>query len=393
VTAAPATILVVDDTRDNAFLLCQILEQSGFRTRIAHSGESALASVAQSPPDMILLDVMMPDIDGYDVTRRIRADATLPFIPIILVTGKNAMPDKLEGLGSGADDYLAKPFDRAELLARVRGLLRLKQSQDALRDELHKTELLYSHLREAEAAREQMLYLLAHDMRTPLSGVISCLELLERGDPRAGGDPELIAMALDACRLQDSMIGDLLDLHRAEAGRLELQRHPVDLRAVVDSVLSPLQPKAQQKQIDLRAELCGPLLVEIDAPKIARVLDNLLRHAIKYTPFGGSVLLGAAPDPASDRAAVWVEDTGYPIDEDALARIFDRYYQASSARHGSRRGAGVGLTFCREIVAMHGGEIWAERVDSRLTRMSLTLPPAKHASEELDEQMADPDRR
>jgi signal transduction histidine kinase len=375
-SARPPYILVVDDTADSAFLLCKLLELSGYHTGVAASGPEALQAIASSPPDMILLDVMLPGMNGYEVTRWLRADSSLPFIPIIMVTSRSTLTDKLAGLESGADDFLTKPINRAELLARVRALLRLKQARDALREE--------------QDAREHMLYLLAHDMRTPLSGVISCLELLDRS-ASTPDDAELIGMALEACRLQNGMIGDLLDLRRAEAGLLTLDRKIHDLAGLAEALLSPSALKASQKQISLRGELDGPLFSLVDGDKITRVIDNLLRHAIKYTAFGGLITLRVARDPQSATALLSVADSGVPIDADLLPCLFDSYYQPSAARHGARRGVGASLAFCRQIVGMHGGRIWAHSTDTS-TSLHVALPLAA-AHEVSDERLADFDCR
>lgn len=377
---APSHILVVDDNPDTLALLVALLQTRTYRVATASTGHAALAAVGAVPPDLILLDVMLPDIDGHEVARRLKTDPTLPFIPIILVTAKNELRDKIYGLEQGADDFLSKPVNHAELIARVRALLRLKRAQDDLRRQHETLRTLHSQLRDSEATRAHLVQMITHDLRGPLTGLLGALELIEDGSlgPLTREQHQFVTQALQNCGILNDMVTDLLDVYRLEAGHTELNREPVDLHELADLACVQVQGAVAEKRLTLTNCIAAALPPAwADRNLLLRVLANLLNNAFKYTERGDITLQALlAADNGYEHAVadegqpaqtgqtyliVQVQDTGVGIPAEERAHVFEKFYRVRPRTPGSRvRGAGLGLYFCKHVVAAHGGNIWVE---------------------------------
>ncbi|HEY9874884.1 MAG TPA: hybrid sensor histidine kinase/response regulator [Candidatus Obscuribacterales bacterium] len=332
-------ILVVDDSPDNLFLVQTILEEEGYHISLAEDGRSALAQIEQSPPDLVLLDVMMPGIDGYEVTQRIRQNKQLPFIPILLITAYD-QPSVVQGLDTGADDFIRKPVEVDELLARVRSLLRLKHSVDE-RDQIARQ-------------REDFVSRLTHDLRTPLVAADRMLMLFQQGalGEQSPAMQEAISTMARSNRNLLAMVNTLLEVYRYEAGRKTLIFAPVDLRELLQEVVQELSPLADDKKLSLKLNLeeKGASKVMGDRLELHRVFTNLIGNAIKFTDKGSVEVSLRASSPW---VIVNVEDTGPGITPEDQAMLFERFRPGSHKRSGS----GLGLHLSRRIVESHEGKI------------------------------------
>jgi len=359
-------ILAVDDAPDNLFLMQTILETEGYELSLVEDGYSALAMVEKSPPDLILLDVMMPQMDGYEVTRRIRQNSSLPFIPILLITAYE-QSSAIEGLDAGADDFIRKPVDVGELLARVRSLLRLKHSID-------------EQVRLARQ-REDFVSRLTHDLRTPLVAADRMLNLLKRGS--FGQIPDSAVEAVVSIQQSNQhlvqMVNTVLEVYRHDAGSKELTFVSINPQEMVEEVVQELTPLAQEKGLALNLDLgeCANSLtsntcqVMGDRLELRRVFTNLIGNALKFTEAGSvDVRLGVEPETTnsaksqSPRVTISVEDTGSGIRPEDLQTLFERFRQGKHKRSGS----GLGLYLSRRIVEAHQGRI---EVQSELGKGSL----------------------
>src|SRR6476646_3389204 len=360
-------ILVVDDSADNSFLIQAILEEEDYKVDIADSGMAALAKIDEFPPDLILLDVMMPGMDGYEVTRRIRDNEKLPFIPILLITAYD-QPSVAKGLDTGADDFIRKPVEFDELLARVRSLLRLKHSVDE-RDHIARQ-------------REDFVSRLAHDLRTPLVAADRMMGLFRQG---ALGElsPDMHNAIVTMARSNQNllqMVNTLLEVYRLEAGRKSFTFAPVDLRDLVTEVTQELAPLAADKNLDLKLDLgeqqADPVATHVlgDRLELHRVLTNLVGNALKFTDSGYiSVSLSSIP-PASSSAPTWavitVKDTGTGISTEDQAMLFERFRQGQHRRSGS----GLGLYLSRRIIETHQGTVDLESELGKGSTFIVRLP-------------------
>lgn len=368
-------ILAVDDSPDNLFLVQTILEDKGYQISLAENGRSALAQIEKSPPDLILLDVMMPGMDGYEVTRRIRQNqARLGFIPILLITA-HQQSSVVEGLDAGADDFIRKPVDMDELLARVRSLLRLKHSID--------------EQQQMARQREDFVSRLTHDLRTPLVAADRMLNLFLQ---EAFGEvtPEMqesIEVMIRSNKNLLQMVNTLLEVYRHDAGSKTLTFSPVDLKDVIREVVQELEPLVQAQGLRLQVDVAnnsksGPerrsdTVVLGDRLELQRVLTNLVGNAIKFTDTGFITIRLIGGDPAgldgaqpSHWVKLEVEDTGAGIPPDDQAMLFERFRQGDHKRAGS----GLGLYLSRRIVEAHRGMIEAESAVGQGSLFRIRLP-------------------
>ncbi|HEY9669224.1 MAG TPA: hybrid sensor histidine kinase/response regulator, partial [Coleofasciculaceae cyanobacterium] len=325
-------ILVVDDSPDNLFLVQTILEEEGYDITLAEDGRTALEHVEHCPPDLVLLDVMMPEMDGFEVTKRIRENPNLPFMPILLITAFD-QPSVVKGLDTGADDFIRKPVEVDELLARVRSLLRLKHAIDE-REKIARQ-------------REEFVSWMAHDLRTPIVAADRMLMLFQQGalgDLSSGMEEAISTMARSNRNLL-AMVNTLLEVYRYEAGRKTLTFSPVDVREVIEEVIKEISPLADEKKLALKCNFEEKVNGKVvgDRLELHRVFTNLIGNAIKFTDTGSiEVRLSNSPDP-NDPKTSWllieVEDTGSGIALDDQKMIFERFRQGSHKRSGS----GLGL--------------------------------------------------
>lgn len=356
------SILAVDDTPDNLLLLEAILADEGYCLHTASDGESALAHIDRSPPDLILLDVMMPGMSGYEVTKKIRQNPDLPFMPIVLITAFERA-NVVEGLDLGADEFIRKPIDPDELLARVRSLLRLKQSIDD-------RELMMRQ-------QDDFVSRVTHDLRTPLVATDRMFHLFmqEAFCPISVEMKDALAAMIKSNQNLLQMINTLLEVHRYDASQKQLVTTPCDLCELVTEVVRELLPLATEKGIELVADLpiCGnkqlaPATIMGDRLELNRLLTNLVGNALKFTDRGGiCVRLDRAGD---DWLTIAVEDTGSGIDPAERDYLFERF------RPGKHRASasGLGLYLCRQIVTAHGGNISVDSTVGKGSKFTVRLP-------------------
>jgi signal transduction histidine kinase len=348
-------ILAVDDSPDNLFLVEAILAEEGYEVVCKPDGISALDLIKTDPPDLVLLDVMMPGIDGYEVTRRIRTNPHLPFIPILLITAHDHS-SVVEGLDAGADDFIRKPVEVDELLARVRSLLRLKHSIDQ--------QMAMSRQREDFVSR------LTHDLRTPLVAADLMLHLFVQG--ALGGISPTIQEALGSMISSNrnllQMVNTLLEVYRYEAGRKTLTFSYFDLGKLIEEVIQELTPLIQEKELLIKfnpAQDCltnSPIILG-DPLEIRRVVTNLVGNAIKFTDKGlieirlyQTEMLLNTSNQTEKVMILEVEDSGIGISAEDQVLIFERFRQGDNKRSGS----GLGLHLVLLIIEAHRGTIQVE---------------------------------
>ncbi|BAZ14797.1 response regulator receiver sensor signal transduction histidine kinase [Calothrix sp. NIES-4071] len=362
-------ILAVDDTPDNLILLQTILEVEGYEIDLAADGAAALKYIEESPPDLILLDVMMPLMDGYEVTRRVRS-SSVPYIPILLLTAFNDA-SVVEGLDAGADDFIRKPFDQDELMARVRSLLRLKHSLDAQRA--------------MARAREDFVSRLTHDLRTPLVAADRMLNLFLQDIfcPTSDEMKQAVSAMLRSNHNLLEMVNTLLEVSRFEAGQKTMRFESYNLLEIVQEVVQELNTLAQEKNLTIKIdtgtepEYNNTLNVIGDRLELRRVVGNLIGNAIKFTDVGSidvhlykSTSKNPSPDTTSEWVVLEVSDTGYGIAEEDQPYLFERFRQGKHKRAGS----GLGLHLSRRIIETHGGKIEVASELGKGSTFSVYLP-------------------
>ncbi|MEH2095968.1 hybrid sensor histidine kinase/response regulator [Nostoc sp. 'Peltigera membranacea cyanobiont' 213] len=350
-------ILVVDDIFDNLLVLEAVLEDEDYEISLVEDSKIALAMVEESPPDIILLDVMMPELDGYEFTRRIRQNQALPFIPILLLTA-HYESSVVEGLDAGADDFIRKPFDPDELHARVRSLLRLKHSIDE-RDQM-------ANLRADFVSR------FTHDLRIPLVASNRVLKLLLEGrfcevSPQL---QEIIDTMIGSNQDLLEMVNTLLEVYRHEAGCKTLKISPCNIQELVSEVFQELTPLAEEKGLTANIDR-GETTITImaDRVELRRVLTNIIGNAIKFTD-KGYVDIHCHLTPAN--VTIDIQDTGPGISKQDQAILFERFRQGKHQRSGS----GLGLYLSRCIIEAHQGTIDVTSEPGQGSRFTIRLPVA-----------------
>lgn len=344
--AGPAHLLIVDDEPSARATLEALLFPEGYTLTFANDGREALAKLETCQPDTILLDVMMPGMDGFTVCERLKSNPDWQHIPVILITALDSKKDLVRGLEAGADEFLNKPVSRLELRARVRTMLRIKQQYDELKATL--------------TLRDELARMVAHDMRAPLSTILGYSQLiLLRHIQGADCERYVQTISIQAERLND-FINDMLLLAKMEQGKLLLNKTLIDLNSFLAKVYDQHAPAAKLKNIDLRLDLpaSGPEVL-VDANLFQRLFDNLLSNAMKFSPANSTVTIQLDASAVTGSVRIRVKDEGPGISPEHRARIFDKFETVSMANKNVMQ-VGLGLAFCKMIALAHDGKIYFE---------------------------------
>jgi two-component system, sensor histidine kinase and response regulator len=341
-----SNLWVVDDEAANFTVIELLLSQESYSLTHFNSGIDLLAAIQQTLPDIILLDVMMPGIDGIEVCHRLKRSPVTRHIPILMVTALSSKSDLARCLEAGADDFISKPVNGVELRARVRSLLRMKRQYDDLQQLLTlRDEMLQ--------LRTDLSNMVIHDLRNPLASIsLSCQILQMYGlEPRTSQKVDQIEYATH--RLE-SMIDSLLVTAKLEAGKLQVVPEPIDLPDLIQEVYQEFQAIAQQQQVSLAlalpsqpSNLCG------DPTLLRRVLDNLVANAVKFAPSNSTVTI--AVQPTVDRLTIQVCDQGAGISPEQRETIFAKFEIGQHMPHVKQ--LGLGLAFCKMAVEAHNGSL------------------------------------
>lgn len=355
------TLLIVDDNPVNLELLQDFVIALGFDAITADNGRQALETIRQHPPDLLLLDIMMPEMDGYQVLEHLQADSELRHIPVIMISAMDELDSVVRCIELGADDYLLKPYNPMLLKARVGASLEKKRLRDSER-QLH-AELAesFSALQRAEQARDGYFHMIVHDLKSPLAVTKGFVDLIMRDARRDRIESDrLLSRLTDVSASTEEMlelIGGILDLSRLESGDMPIS--PVALDAVqhVHRLARQFAMLAENRgiQFDASAET-GELVINADAQLLDRVLQNLLSNALKFTPQGATIRFKLDRD--QDSAVFTVADSGPGIPEQYREKIFEKFFQVGVGDQATRQGVGLGLAFCKAAVEAMQGRLW-----------------------------------
>jgi len=361
-------ILVVDDDRLNARILTSILKPEGYAVADVDSGEAAIEQYGTFKPDLVLLDVMMPGINGFETCRRLRTLYGDNLAPVIFITAKNESDDVVEGLAAGGVDYLPKPFRPKEALARIRVHLqnRLLNAQQAR---------LVAQLSNANAAKNRLLGMAAHDLRNPLASIRALAEFLSDGTvgTLTADQLDLVKNIHDASQSMLSLVNELLDFSVVESGELTIKPTTTAIMELLTKsvYLNNINAARKGTRILLEPGDADRRLL-IDADKVRQVIDNLLSNAIKFSPPNSTVTLRTEDTAA--HYSILVRDQGPGVPEGERDKLFQDFGRTSVRPTGGEQSTGLGLAICKKIMESHGGSIAAENQPTGGCIFKITFP-------------------
>jgi signal transduction histidine kinase len=362
-------LLVVDDDAANREVLCRRLERQGHDVHTVSSGRDAMHILGESAFDLVLLDIMMPEMDGYEVLGRIKSDSTLQHIPVIMISALNELQSVVRCVEAGAEDYLTKPFNATLLKARIGACLEKKRGRDRENALFEQLQSNYKRLQELEQQRDDMRNMIVHDLRTPLTALMIGVEMLEMDRTLSDSQQEITGIAGRGGRTLLGMINDLLDVEKMESGSVQLQYDEVTPAALVAGAVTQVSLLAEESHTTLLTDVAANLRpFSGDGKKLSRTLVNLIANAIKFTGAGTVTVSARQDDPGTIHFAV--RDTGPGIPAESFGRIFEKFGQLDSRRVGT----GLGLAFCKLAIEAHGGRIAVENTPGQGSTFSFTIP-------------------
>ena len=391
--AISARILLADDNADMRSYIQRILEKNGHQVTLVKNGREALEAIAAGPlPDLVLTDVMMPDTDGFTLLKTLRAGESTRDMVVILLSARAGPEARVEGLAAGADDYMVKPFDARELVARIDGAINLSHQRRAsaareaalqaeMKAEERVRELEISahkqaeeELREASRRKDEFLAMLAHELRNPLAPISAAAQMIgmaKLSDERLRHTSGVIARQVSH---MTALIDDLLDVSRVTRGLVDIERTPQDVRNVVFHAIEQVRPLIESKRHRLVTDLAPDVgSVLGDQKRLVQIISNLLNNSAKYTPDGGRITVRT--ELVGDDVELVVEDNGAGIALALQSAVFELFSQAERTPDRTQGGLGLGLALVKNLVELHGGTVTCYSAGVGMgSRFTVTLP-------------------
>lgn len=356
-------VLIVDDVPKNIQVAANILQEEGYQMAFAQNGKTALSMVQSNKFDLILLDIMMPGMDGFEVCERLREEPATRNIPIIFLTAKTDTESIVRGFEIGAMDYVTKPFNGSELLVRVKTHLDLNRTKEKLR--------------EANATKDKFFSIIAHDLKNPFNAVLGLTNLLiDQYD--SFDDDKKKSLIQDICQSSEQgykLLENLLDWSRMQTGKVEWRPDEIDLYTYTFENISFLKSNADNKKIKLLSSINKGVTVYADPNMVTMIIRNLLSNAIKFTKENGEVRISS--ESIGSYEEITVTDTGVGIKEDNTKKLFRIDIHHSTLGTLKEVGTGLGLILCKEFAERNGGKIWVESEFGKGSDFKFTLPKTK----------------
>lgn len=382
------TVLIVDDSPVNLRIMVSILEDCGIKALIAQNGVRALQQLERVKPDLILLDVLMPEMDGFELCKRLKENAFTRDIPVIFVTALSETVDKIKGFEAGGVDYLTKPFQPEEVIARVNTQLMIRKLQQQLQAQndllADKNALLETQnimlkerneqLKQLNVSKDKFFSIIAHDLRNPFSSLLAFTRFAAHKIEDFSRDElqEMIRdMHVSAERLYE-LLENLLTWSRTQRGVIQYRPTRLDMKQIVDQVVELFESHAERKQITLRNLIQQKVRVYADRDMIDMIVRNLTSNALKFTETGGTVDISVTQNNRDIEIAV--TDTGIGISQEDLPKLFQINSKVKCLGTAGEEGTGLGLILCKELLEQNGGSIWAESKEGKGSTFRFKLP-------------------
>ncbi|MFW6348445.1 MAG: response regulator [Cyclonatronaceae bacterium] len=390
----PATILVVDDNARNLQLISSVLGKAGYKINAVNSGEKALSYLQKRQPDIILLDIMMPGMNGFEVCTELKASETLCDIPVIFLTAKSDGNDLVEGFQVGAVDYITKPFNSEEVLVRLANHLKLRKARYELEEKntalvkaQEASEADARRLKALNAEKDRFFSILAHDLRGPFSGYMGLTEVLANHAAELSQEEvlEYSGALHQAASNVYKLLLNLLEWSRLQMGSLEFSPKPLRIKEQLRETLSMAARLAADKGISFSYEIPEMLSAKVDGYMLESIMRNLLTNAVKFTHPHGSIVIKAgsvAEDKTSDEAGelgevyLEVSDTGIGIPPEMQEKLYRIDENISRPGTQGEESTGLGLLLCRDMIVKNGGRLHLESEENKGSRFRFTMPAA-----------------
>lgn len=364
-------ILIVDDVMSNVLLLKVLLTNEKFAIATASNGRQALEQVEKENPDLVLLDVMMPDMSGFEVAQHLKSNPNTADIPIIFLTALNSTADIVKGFQVGANDFISKPFNKEELIIRVTHQISLVAAKRLI---LSKTE----ELQRTIAGRDKLYSVIAHDLRSPMGSIKMVLNMLILNLPseKIGAEMyELLTMANQITEDVFSLLDNLLKWTKSQIGKLNVVYQDVDLVEVTDGVIEIFSMVASLKKIRIHEMKPEKMMVNADIDMLKTVVRNLLSNAIKFSKENSEVLVKM--EEVDGMAVVSVQDYGCGISEEGQKKLLHTDTHFSTFGTNNEEGSGLGLLLCKDFVVKNGGKLWFTSKEGEGSIFSFSIPVKK----------------
>lgn len=364
-------ILIVDDVMSNVLLLKVLLTNEKFAIATASNGRQALEQVEKENPDLVLLDVMMPDMSGFEVAQHLKSNPNTADIPIIFLTALNSTADIVKGFQVGANDFISKPFNKEELIIRVTHQISLVAAKRLI---LSKTE----ELQRTIAGRDKLYSVIAHDLRSPMGSIKMVLNMLILNLPseKIGAEMyELLTMANQTTEDVFSLLDNLLKWTKSQIGKLNVVYQDVDLVEVTDGVIEIFSMVASLKKIRIHEMKPEKMMVNADIDMLKTVVRNLLSNAIKFSKENSEVLVKM--EEVDGMAVVSVQDYGCGISEEGQKKLLHTDTHFSTFGTNNEEGSGLGLLLCKDFVVKNGGKLWLTSKEGEGSIFSFSIPVKK----------------
>lgn len=364
-------ILIVDDVMSNVLLLKVLLTNEKFAIATASNGRQALEQVEKENPDLVLLDVMIPDMSGFEVAQHLKSNPNTADIPIIFLTALNSTADIVKGFQVGANDFISKPFNKEELIIRVTHQISLVAAKRLI---LSKTE----ELQRTIAGRDKLYSVIAHDLRSPMGSIKMVLNMLILNLPseKIGAEMyELLTMANQTTEDVFSLLDNLLKWTKSQIGKLNVVYRDVDLVEVTDGVIEIFSMVASLKKIRIHEMKPEKMMVNADIDMLKTVVRNLLSNAIKFSKENSEVLVKM--EEVDGMAVVSVQDYGCGISEEGQKKLLHTDTHFSTFGTNNEEGSGLGLLLCKDFVVKNGGKLWFTSKEGKGSIFSFSIPVKK----------------
>jgi two-component system, sensor histidine kinase and response regulator len=359
VTPSEAVILIADDLQDNLNIVKAVLGYKGYQVDTAKNGKQVLEQVERRLPDLLLLDIQMPEMNGIEACRQLKANPRFKDIPVIFLTAKADSYDVVDGFKTGAVDYITKPFNTMELLARVQTHLELKKSRDLLAEKNRYLEMMSTGLARLNHEKNDFMGIAAHDLKNPLTTIKGLADFLRQDvDIPQESMKVILENIMKSAERMFAIVRNLLDVNAIESGNFRFAPSPIDLEESVRELVSQYEYQASVKRVTFAVEADAGAVIHVNPDSMTQILDNLISNALKYSPHNSEVTVRVRK--AGGKVRCEVQDKGEGLTEADKAKLFGKFSQLSARPTADEQSTGLGLFIVKKLVEAMNGTVWCE---------------------------------